>query len=87
MGWGGSQAAEPTTSFVAVSAGYSHSCGLRVDEKVICWGSNHFGQADVPSGLFTAVSAGGAHSCAVRIDMTLACWGSDSHGSTNALSS
>ena len=31
-------------SFKAVSAGGSHSCGLRTDNTITCWGSNQYGQ-------------------------------------------
>ncbi|MCY4557792.1 MAG: RCC1 domain-containing protein [Chloroflexi bacterium] len=37
--------------FVAVTAGTWHSCALRTDGTVTCWGENFFGQADGPSSL------------------------------------
>ena len=59
------QADAPAGKFTAVSAGSNHSCGLRVDKTVTCWGSNydgwgetHYGQAEAPSGEFISVSAG-----------------------------
>ena len=66
-----------TGGFTAVSAGGSHSCGVRSDATVTCWGANWYGQADAPSGSFTAVSAGSRHSCGVRSDATVTCWGSN----------
>ena len=79
-----------TGGYTAVSAGQAHSCGLRADDTVTCWGSNtdfvdwrtsnETGQADAPSGSFTAVSAGGSHSCGVRSDGTVTCWGADEDG-------
>ena len=49
----------PAGEFAAVSAGGSHSCGLRSDHTIVCWGSNvdsvdgtHSGQADAPLGRF-----------------------------------
>jgi alpha-tubulin suppressor-like RCC1 family protein len=63
------------------SAGGTHSCAIRADGTLACWGDDSKGQLDeVPSGTFTAVSAGGAHTCAIRSDGTLACWGDDSNG-------
>ena len=61
--------------FTAVSAGGNHSCGLRADGTIVCWGFNKYGQADPPDGKFTAVSAGLYHSCGLRADGTIVCWG------------
>ena len=46
--------AEPG-GFTAVSAGYEHSCGLRTDGSVTCWGSDGYGQATASSVSFTSV--------------------------------
>lgn len=62
-------------SFVSVSAGYAHSCGVRTDGTLTCWGDNEFGQLDAPTGSFVSVSASGDHACAVRTERTVACWG------------
>ena len=67
--------------FAALDTGHVHSCALRTDSTVVCWGDNAFGQADAPDGAFEAVSAGGtwdrSHSCGVRVDATVVCWGSN----------
>src|SRR5256885_2918230 len=63
-----------------VSAGGSHTCAIRTDGTVACWGDNSHGQATPPAGTFTQVSAGGAHTCAVRSDSTVACWGTNLGG-------
>ena len=34
----------------AVSAGFYHSCGVRSDGTVACWGDNSSGQASPPGG-------------------------------------
>ena len=65
----------PAGSFTAVSTGDRHSCALRSDGSVVCWGWNEYGQATPPAGSFTAVSTGGAHSCALRSDGSVVCWG------------
>ena len=70
--------------FTAVSAGRFHSCGVRVDGTLECWGANNTGQSDAPAGQFIAVSAGGFHSCGVRVDGTLECWGSTTAGTSDA---
>ena len=66
--------------FTAVSAGAGHSCVLRGDETVACWGNDLVGQASAPAGRFLAVAAGYSHSCGVRADSTLTCWGTNTHG-------
>src|SRR5216117_1087585 len=63
-----------------VSAGGYHSCALRTDGAVACWGLNRYGQATAPAGVFTQVSAGGSHTCALKSDGTVACWGDNSSG-------
>jgi len=70
--------------FTSISAGGSHSCGVRGDASVVCWGRNYSGQARPPQGSFTAVSAGDSHSCGVRVDASVVCWGDNEHGQTDA---
>ena len=70
----------PDGRFAAVAAGGSHSCGLRADRSVTCWGGNWAGQPAPPRGEFAAVSAGSAHSCGLRADGAVACWGEDQAG-------
>ncbi len=67
----------------SISAGYLHTCALRSDDTVACWGTGitntedypEYGQSIPPAGTFTQVSAGSFHSCGVKSDGTLACWG------------
>jgi hypothetical protein len=63
-----------------VSASDRHSCAIRTDGTLACWGNNDYGQATPPAGQFSAVSIGGDHSCAIRTDGSLTCWGSDRYG-------
>ena len=65
----------PVTSFSAVSAGTSHSCGLRIDRTIECWGSNEHGESDAPGGSFNSVYAGAGISCGLRTDGGYECWG------------
>ena len=71
-------------TFKTVAAGEVHSCGLRSDDTITCWGANGRGQTDAPSGTFKTVTLGGFHSCAVRSDDTITCWGSNNDGESDA---
>ena len=67
-----------------MSAGYVHTCGVRDDGSVACWGLDDNGESTPPEGEFASVSAGcntlGGHSCGVRDDGSVACWGNDRDG-------
>ena len=77
-------AAEPASTYRSVSAGGAHSCAVRTDDTITCWGYNESGRADAPEGTYRSVSAGGAHSCAVRTDDTITCWGYNESGRADA---
>ena len=75
---------QSTGGFTAVTAGWGHSCGLRTDGAIVCWGQNNRGQARAPAGAFSAVSAGDGHSCGLRTDNTMTCWGYNYWGQADA---
>ena len=58
-----------------VSAGSHHTCAVRADGGVDCWGYNYFGQAEDQAGPFVQVSVGSDHSCGLRVDGRVDCWG------------
>ena len=60
--------------FASVSAGPRHTCGVRTDGAVACWGENDYGQATPPQGEFASVSAGYSLTCGVRTDGVIQCW-------------
>lgn len=80
-------------SWTSVTAGTQHTCGVRTDRTLWCWGQNFRGQLG-PLGPYTSftpkpvqvrgswlrASAGGEHTCARRTDHTLWCWGSNRYG-------
>ena len=64
--------------FRSISAGGLHTCGVRTDGSVLCWGSDEFGQSTPPEGEFQSISAGGRHTCGIRINGSVRCWGENS---------
>ena len=78
------QPPQTTTTYSAVSAGGGHSCGLRTDGTITCWGANFAGQAEAPEAVYTAVSAGVDHSCGLRTDGSITCWGHNGNGQAEA---
>jgi alpha-tubulin suppressor-like RCC1 family protein len=78
----------------SVATGSNHTCAVRADGTVVCWGANNsmqLGTRDsavraVPTpvlgltGNFVAVSAGITHTCARRDDGAVFCWGLNSSG-------
>lgn len=60
-----------------------HTCGIKTDGTVACWGDNTHGQSSPFSGPFTQVSAGGYHTCGVKPDGTISCWGDNIYGQSN----
>jgi alpha-tubulin suppressor-like RCC1 family protein len=75
----------------AVTAGGEHTCALRTDGTVLCWGDNFYGQvgdgttpprfSPTPvTGLGAgqrSVAAGDSHTCAVTHGGAVSCWGSN----------
>ena len=75
----------------AITAGDWHSCALKQDGTVVCWGFNRTGQSGIIAGGepmtpvaglsgVISITAGGNHSCAVEQDGTVACWGENWYG-------
>jgi alpha-tubulin suppressor-like RCC1 family protein len=80
-------------TFVTITAGEAHSCGLTSAGTLYCWGSNVSGQlgdgtttnSNAPvlvSGalVFSTVSAGDQHTCAVTTGNVAYCWGDNRYG-------
>jgi CSLREA domain-containing protein len=81
------QARPPDGAFIQITAGAYHTCGLKFDGSVDCWGSNinenqkSIGQAQDQAGPFSQISAGMWHNCAVRqADGSVECWGDTADG-------
>ena len=69
-----------------------HTCAVKLDGSLWCWGANALGQlgvgsttssatpVQVGSATWTNVSGGAAHTCGVQGDGTLWCWGDNGYG-------
>lgn len=77
-------------AFSQLSAGPSHTCGVKLDGQILCWGAGtqaastenclvpECGQAAAPEGRFTQVSSGRVHSCGIESgNSTATCWGAN----------
>lgn len=76
-----------------LSAGFAHTCAIRADDRIACWGENENGQLGtgnttdvatptlISSSLqFRAVSSGYRHTCAIATDGAAYCWGDNALG-------
>jgi len=79
------------TGWQTVAVGTRHTCGVRLDGSLWCWGNGDEGQAGpggsspVPVRLaapnqVAEVAAGEAHTCALDSVGALFCWGLNAHG-------
>ena len=81
------------TGVLHVSAGLGHSCVVKINGTVLCWGDGDSGQIGdgartdrlVPTAMPSlgpswTVEAGGNFSCAVLLDRTVKCWGDSLYG-------
>ena len=73
-----------TPMTLSIAAGSYHSCAIKSDQTITCWGYDNSGQADAPDGQYAAITGGLGHSCGVKVDQTIACWGIDDEGQASA---
>ena len=67
----------PIPPFVSVSSGSLHTCALRADGAVLCWGDGGTGELSVPEDeRFVAISSGKGRTCGLDSDGVMVCWGS-----------
>ena len=61
--------------FMAITAGWGHTCALTTAGEAQCWGYNSHGQADPPTQRFEAISASEVRTCGLTADGDAVCWG------------
>jgi hypothetical protein len=81
------QSEPPSGTFAAVAAGIYHSCAVRTDGALACWGAGTRDECEMgslscrqslpPAGNFAQVAVGLAHSCAMTRARKIQCWGYD----------
>ena len=66
---------------------HHHTCGIRPDGAVDCWGSNLHGESVPPphtdDAVYIDIAAGFLHTCALDAAGEALCWGDGTYGQTN----
>ncbi len=82
-----------STAWTMVKAGAAHTCALKSDHTLWCWGDNYYSQLgdalvsgstaepdQIGTTEWAAVGAGSYHTCAIKTTGSLWCWGSNYSG-------
>lgn len=84
-----------SSGILAINAGSgsNHTCLVRDDDKLLCWGANTSGQLGngttdflpiptlIDAGVsYRKISAGRSHSCGLTTDDKIRCWGDNTYG-------
>jgi alpha-tubulin suppressor-like RCC1 family protein len=91
------QESTAAADWASVAAGGSHTCAVKTNGALWCWGNDGSGQlgnvgitgdqvspsqASTAATNWASVSTGSNHTCAIRMDGTLWCWGLNDNGQT-----
>ena len=78
---GSSVTLSPFGAGQTIAAGAFHSCAVRPDRSVECWGDNTYNESSPPPmSDAVAVAAGIQHGCALSAAGGVTCWGSNPQG-------
>ncbi|WP_419847194.1 hypothetical protein [Candidatus Poriferisocius sp.] len=72
--------ANRTIAATAIAVSETHSCAIKTDRTIVCWGDNTYGRTDAPDGQYTAIATNFLHSCAIKTDQTIECWSENVSG-------
>lgn len=82
-GGGGGDPVCVVPTYDQIDAGDEHTCALRSDGRITCFGRFNDEQTSAPTGVYVQITAGGDHNCALDGAGGVTCWGLDTDGQTN----
>jgi hypothetical protein len=87
--WGDPGGVAATTpklgNFRSLSSGRVHTCGIKNDGTVDCWGLDGYGQATPKPGVFQSITSGAMFTCGLRVGGAVECWGDNRDGQSTPL--
>lgn len=67
-------------TYLSIDTGGAHTCGVTVENKIVCWGRNWYKETEPPIDTFLQVGCGDQNSCGLREDGSVLCWGGYTKG-------
>jgi len=64
-------------TFSSVTTGGNHTCALKTDKTVVCWGEDFAGESIPPQEEFLSIKGSGDNTCGLTTAGTVSCWGLD----------